>query len=387
MHTAHQWTIALAITGLCVGVGIPGCRREAPAEPNKPPAPRIPAGTPLKKPEPAVSSTLPSIRPPEAARPSASSPAPLPVSVALAKPAADVAPAAADDRDAPDTPPFFPRSGAIPNWAKVEPVKTAPAGELEKVMSGQAVKVADPYQIKRAAVCTYRLTLPNQTGTARVLLVETHQPDDAFGLFSVSATGAITRDGGALTATDVSSQRITIHTWKGRHYVLLEAQGSSGESIAENCKALLRKMTFQMPDAVPPELTEALPRPGLMPDQQWLIRGWASLAGPRAAALGLADAKGVAECLGLNKDAQMVIATYRVPGGARPHLVWVVRYGTPEEARKAYERYQAFLEKANDRQSGSTMLLKPSGHYLLGTWTAEEESIAPVLPKLRSNLG
>jgi hypothetical protein len=39
--------------------------------------------------------------------------------------------------------------------------------------------------------------------------------------------------------------------------------------------------------------------------------------------------------------------------------------GDPEEARKAYERYQAFLEKANDRQSGSTMLLKPSGHYLL----------------------
>jgi hypothetical protein len=83
----------------------------------------------------------------------------------------------------------------------------------------------------------------------------------------------------------------------------------------------------------------------------------------------------------------MVIAAYRVRGAARPNLVWVVRYDSPDEARKAYDRYQGFLEKATDRQSASTMVLKPSGRYLLGTWTAEEESLGPVLPKLKSNLG
>jgi hypothetical protein len=111
------------------------------------------------------------------------------------------------------------------------------------------------------------------------------------------------------------------------------------------------------------------------------------MAGPRAASLKLADAKGIAECLGLNKDTQMVIGAYQVPGAARPHLVWVVRYMTPDDARKACERYQAFLDQAKDPLSESTLLMKPTGQFLLGTWTAEEESIAPVLPKLRSNLG
>jgi hypothetical protein len=51
-------------------------------------------------------------------------------------------------------------------------------------MSGQAVRWPT-VSIKRPPFAPTGLTLPNQTGTARVLLVETHQPDVAFGLFSV----------------------------------------------------------------------------------------------------------------------------------------------------------------------------------------------------------
>jgi hypothetical protein len=402
MRGTYRWGCARAVVGLCVTFGLSGCSREAPSEPKKVPVPKIPGGPSEKRPAPAAgrsaSQPVSTIRPPGTSRP-ATLPGPLSVAISVAKPTPVSPPAgaptpapsfsrgAADGQDAIDASPFLPKSGTIPNWAKAEPIRTAPAGELATIMPPEAAKVADPYQIKRACACAYRLTSPGGAEVFRILLIETYQPEDAYGLFTVNGKGEISQEPGLLMATDSSSRRIAIHVWKGRHYLELYGPASGEPGDMDACKALVRKITFQMPDASPPELIEALPRPGLMPGQQWLIRGWASLAGPRTAGLNLADARQIGENLGLNKDTQMVIAAYKVAGGARPNLVWVVRYDSPGEARKAYDRYQAFLDKAADRQSASTMLLRPSGTYLLGTWTAEEESLEPVLDKLKSNLG
>jgi len=351
--------------------------------------PKIPSGVPEKKPSAQVSETLPSMRPVPTREPAATLPGPLAVDIGVRTPTTGPAPASPDDQDSPDAPPFLPRSGVVPNWTKHEPIRTALPGELVKVMRPETARVIEPYQVKRAALCAYRFMPPDRSPgqVVRVLVVETHLPEDAYGIFTVERTGEISREPGLWMATDSSGRSLTIHVWKGRHYLQLEAQTPGDASLLEACRALIRKITFQMPDASPPELTEAFPRPGLMPNQQWFIRGWASLAGPGAAGLKFADSKSISDALGLDKDTQMVIGTYKVRGAVRPHVVWVVRYETPEEARKAYDRYQAYLDKATDRESGSTMLLRPTGRYLLGTWTAEEESIEPVLPKLRSNLG
>ncbi len=403
MGTVNRWATIIEVVGMCLVISIGGCSREEAREPNKPSVPKIPGGPGDKKPagtpsgaRPPRTTTQPLIKTPVSTQPS-TLPAPLGISVSVGKPPSPpivapttpgetpAAPAAAED--APDASPFLPKTGVPPQWVKQEAIRSAPGGELDKLLPPDIVKIIEPYQTKRAFTCAYRLATPGRTEVAKVLLIETHQPEDAYGIYSVRGTGTVASDVGAQVATDASGARITMNVWKGRHYLQLECPSAGDPSVLDACKVLMRKIAFQMPDASPPELVEALPRPGLNTDQQWLIRGWNSLAGPKAAGLGLANEKQIGELIGLGKDTQMVIGTYKVKGATRPHVVWVVRYENPDDARKAYDRYQSFIDKASDTRSGSTMLFRPEGRYLLGTWTAEEESIEPVLPKLRSNLG
>jgi hypothetical protein len=45
-------------------------------------------------------------------------------------------------------------------------------------------------------------------------------------------------------------------------------------------------------------------------------------------------------------------------------------------------RYTRFLADRKDPTAQSTNLLPPHGPYLIGTWTAEEESIQYVMPRI-----
>jgi hypothetical protein len=117
MHTAHQGLLPWQLPG-CGARGNTGWSSRGRRRTEQTARPRIPAGDAPQKPEPAsprrcLRSDL------RNGKASASSPAPLPVSVALAKPAADVAPAARGRSGMPRHPPFFPRSGAIPNWPRL----------------------------------------------------------------------------------------------------------------------------------------------------------------------------------------------------------------------------------------------------------------------------
>jgi hypothetical protein len=91
--------------------------------------------------------------------------------------------------------------------------------------------------------------------------------------------------------------------------------------------------------------------------------------------------------LQLDKDTPLVIAAYQQPGLAGPNCVWFVRYATPDQARQAYDRYHAAVEQAPlDSSVANTLLAAPQGQFLLGSWTADRESLMHVLPSLRARL-
>jgi hypothetical protein len=380
MLTARRWSTVAVSIGLGIYIGLVGCRREEPTEPKKPTVPKIPAVTPVQKPAPAPSAKPKPLRPPAAA------PRPTAVTKPAARPTTAPEPASVDEQDAPDAPPFFPRSRTAMDWVKHDPVRTALAGELAKLVPAKIIAVVKPYQIKKVATCTYQRGVRIAKQEARILLIETHQVDDAYGLFSVLGTGKLTKGTGMLTRTDTAANRQIMHVWKGHYYLRLTGPGSGHRDGVEACQALVRKITFAMPDASPPELIAAFPQAGRLAGQQWLIREWPSLSGAGVAAIKLPEPKQLGQALGLNKDSLMVITAYRIEGAARPNLVWVVRYDTPAQAREAYTRYQAALARATDVWAASTMLVRPKGQYVFGTWTAEEESLLPVLPKLQSVL-
>jgi len=64
-----------------------------------------------------------------------------------------------------------------------------------------------------------------------------------------------------------------------------------------------------------------------------------------------------------------------------------VRYPSEQAAADAYARYSRRLEEA---MSGSpwqsTLLSPPHGVFLIGTWTAEEESIQYMMPRIEELL-
>jgi len=269
---------------------------------------------------------------------------------------------------------------------KDKPIRTALPGAMAELLPAKARAVIEPYHVKQVATCTYKRSAKGRQQTARVLLVQTHGTEDAYGIFTVQATGTLSKGSGLSIRTDAKKDQVNIHAWKGRCYLQLTG-GSSGDSTSvQACKALVDKMTFLMPDEPLPELVEAMPQAGLIPGQHWLIRDWGSLGGPGVAGLKIPKGEQIAKLLRLSRDCQMVIAAYRIQGAARLHLVWVVRYDTPAQARLAHSGYQGFLDEGRDRWSSSTMLYAPNKQYLLGTWTAEEESFGQVLRKLESNL-
>ena len=59
-----------------------------------------------------------------------------------------------------------------------------------------------------------------------------------------------------------------------------------------------------------------------------------------------------------------------------------MRYETTAAARKAYQRYRKHIDNATDAAAGNTMITAPKGRFLLGTWTAEQESTAHALPRI-----
>ncbi len=377
MFTADRCAAVAACVGLGVCLALAGCRQESPAEPNKTRVPKIPAApadktpTPAKEPAPAE----PEVTAPPATQPAAEAPATAPTLTTV------------DERDAPDAPPYFPRSRAVGDWEKHKPVQTALPGNVVRLLPPKTIALIRPYQVKQVATCAYRRSKHGGgQQVVEVLLIQTHNPEDAYGIFTVQATGTYAKGTNQITRTETGPEHLTMHVWKGRHYLRLTAPNGSDPELVKACKDLMRKITFLMPDSSPPELVEALPREGLVADQQWLIRSWHSMVGPGAAALNVPRGKQLGEVLGLDKDSQMLIATYRIEGANRPHRIWVVRYESPDQARKAHQAYQALLDEGTDRRSASTMLLPPKGRYLMGTWTAEEESLASVLPKLQDKL-
>jgi len=85
----------------------------------------------------------------------------------------------------------------------------------------------------------------------------------------------------------------------------------------------------------------------------------------------------------------MVVAAYHVGGSDNLNYVWVVQYPTPVKALAAHKRYQIYLESdagRTDSVAQVTTVDVPQGAYLVGSWTAEEESMEPKIPAIKVKL-
>jgi hypothetical protein len=286
-----------------------------------------------------------------------------------------------DADDAAGAPACLPPTQKNGNWVKREPIRLLPPAELGKVLSATDAARCSHFRIKSAANCAYALRRTQASpATAEVLLIETLSPDDAYGLLTCLCGSTETYKIGGETRV-AHSRGLELHCWQGRSYVRL----ASGEQDAETTEEMIRLLMYvcsRIGRADLPPLVSAMPADGRQPGKLWLVRSLASLP-PEGLDVGYPlDASGVAKVLKLGKDTLMCVARYDVPQARRPNTVWVVSYPSIKAALDAYARYARLINEGQDPVARSASVLPAQGTYLIGTWTAEEESLSYVMPEI-----
>jgi len=290
-----------------------------------------------------------------------------------------------DDQDDLMAPACLPSSNREGAWVKREPVRIFGPAELARALPGGGADRLAHFRINSAAACAY--ALPHGRGTpfmASVLLIDTQTADDAYGILTCRCSSPELYKIGGETRVD-HSRGLALHTWQGKHYLHVACEESDPFARDELTRLALHIAT-RIGREDRPSLLDALPSESLRPGRQWLVRHLASLP-PDIVELGVPlEADRLSRVLGLGKDTLMAIASYDVPDAARPNTVFVVRYPGIKSAHDAYARYSRAISTSSAPLDASTSLLAPQGAYLAGTWTAEEESLQYLLPRIQELL-
>lgn len=319
--------------------------------------------------------TLPS---PETAPPAATAPA---------------APVGVDAQDDPQAPRSLPDSNELSGWVKSEPIHRVQPDQLPMVRNHPAAANAlRSYPIDHAWACAY--TKDKQK--VFVSFIETADPLDAFGLFSVftrlPGTGFHSPDR-ILLELNPTPGGATVASRQGKTFILLEASGIVSPDKAESVEHLARKILFSIPATDTPLIMRAIPKALLLNGKAWMVRRTAPLGTTLEELKPIATA-GLDETLGLTgREKLWIAAVEKLPdvqtAATKPasqlslkHLIWIVEYTAEDDARKAYTHYQQRLSSPVTDLDRDTRVHEPRGTYLAGTWTAGAEASAPILPDL-----
>mgnify|MGYP007073186722 FL=1 len=289
---------------------------------------------------------------------------------------------AADAADSPTAPACLPKSGVVSGWTKTEPVRVYMAGEMAgAVTPSEAIRLAY-FRVLSAATAAY--VTKNEDGAerpARVLYIETETPQDGYGILTCQSDATETLKVGGETRVE-RGDGIHLHAWQGKSYIRISTTAVDSETT-EQLIRLLFYITGQLKREDRPAILEALPSDAELLKGRWLARHLGSLPMKTFDFPHAPDAMKMSQLLGLADSTLVCLAHYDVPNGrGTPNVVWVVQYATNKSAYEAHERLSKALEKSKEPALMATNILPPHGAYLVGTWTAEEESIQYMLPRV-----
>lgn len=317
--------------------------------------------------------------------PAATQPAAETVSGRSATPSADKSqPSTAstpDVGDAADAPACLPASGAVAGWRKSEPIRVFLTGELVGAVTPSEVLRLSHFRVLSAATCAY--AMKHSSGAehhAQVLVVETETPEDAYGILTCQADAKEVLKVGGETRV-VRGDGYHLHGWQGRNYVRLSMISNDAE-LTEQVIRLMIHITGRIGREDRPALMDAMPDDSELLEHRWLVRHLGSLPLSAFEFTRAPDAAAISKLLGLGETTLMCVGKYRVPDGQGPNVVWLVQYPTNKMAYEAHARYMQHLSRQKDDSSLSTNLLPPHGAFVVGTWTAEEESMQYMMPRI-----
>ncbi len=294
--------------------------------------------------------------------------------------------------DDPGAPAILPRSHDIPGWIQDEPIRVRRPGGLASLIADAGARTAiESYRLTAVSHCVYRYAPPDEGEPNRLdmLWIEAAEPDDAFGLFSVMAPPPRSANGdGSRTAEHRASDgSFRLFGWQGSVCLQMTVPPDEAQdTFVRAARSLRARLLFSVPRADPPTLLRAMPLVKRLPGREWLVRHAAALGLLGAEGLPVVDPAALDEMLGLDGSASLAIAAYDAGPDEPPNVVWAAEYPSDEAATAAAERCRARVEQPEDDLDRSMLLGECRGRYVIGTWTAEQESIVHVLPRLAATL-
>lgn len=231
----------------------------------------------------------------------------------------------------------------------------------------------------------------NAPTTVTVQVNQMDDPNDAFGVFSVSAAGE--RAAGSWTAARKGAGIIAFV--KGPYYVVVREQADpefkpgkdSGPVAAiEPLEAFAEAVASKIyAGPALPTLLEKLPQGNQVAGTEIYVRG--PLGIEKLASLPISNRKALVQALAFTGESRvtMALVTYKPIGGAN-NTVFVASYPTSDEATTAAANLSTYLNGATPAERNA-VAVQAARNYVVGTFNAEEESVQRVLPKVISELG
>lgn len=281
----------------------------------------------------------------------------------------------------------LPTSGEIGGWVVRQPPRVLLAGDLSSALLPSEAERLAYFRVLSVVTAAYApFGNDRDASVAQVLIVVMETPFDALAFLTCRADDGERLDFGAGgEARLVRADGYHLHAWRGTHYLHVSTR-SPDAAVRESLKQFSARVYGCLSAKEAPALAGVVPGGDPGPDRVWLARDIRALPATAQELFAFSNVRRVCEVLGLDDTTQVCVARYVEPSARGPNVVWVVRYETPKGAYDAHARYTRYLNRGEDRETLSTSLLPPHGPFLIGTWTAEEEAIQYVLPRITRHL-
>ncbi len=302
----------------------------------------------------------------------------------------------ADSKDDAAAPRELPQSRELQPWVKTEPVRVAKAANMAGLIGDDAITgVLQAYRTERVARCKYQAhsyaeehspaatreaedsseTGEMHTSTARVLLIEMATAADAFGAFSIlnPHAGCSVREDGSMQWSRTVDHGAVLSACQGRVIMIANCSFDDPEVGARDCERLVARTMFSVPAEPTPLLVRAVRELKTQRCGLWMVRSTALLKKLDVPSLSQIAASQMDKRLGLDGHAVLSVVAAAASAGDPPMVIWLAEYEKASEAQATAKRYTQATQPAQNSLDNRTMIGKPRGRFLVGTWTADQK--------------
>jgi hypothetical protein len=282
---------------------------------------------------------------------------------------------------------LFPRATEVADWKPTGHVALyGPEARAEDAVKpltddiGQEALLFHGYEYVKSATLSYTRADPGEKVTLRIFVMGS--PAEAFGIFSVRARGTQFPVVGSATLAARMTPK-TLAFVKDRYYIQIDYSGP------RDATPVLMEFGNNVADRIasrgyPPAILQNFP-PGSVPGENYYLHAFETLT--NLPFFPISDPERLERILGLGPDAEVAIMGYPTKRLGVTNYLFAIKYPTGPDAQSASLQYKAYLDTSTNPAEKNIAIAVAGQVYMVGTLSAEENSIQDRLAELVARLG